>query len=165
MLYYGIDPGVTGGLALVHEDKRLLTVISMPIDRVGGKNLLNIHDVGSWIAKCGQIYQGDAAVGIEQQSARPVEGRGSIARHHRAWGLLEGYCRGLGFPVIELRPVDWQRALKMTPQKKTADRKQASRRRVQDLYPDQSDYFQRVKDDGRAEAVLIALAARLEHLK
>ena len=163
MLYFGIDPGLTGGLALIDDDKKLLNVISMPFGKVGSHNQMNIHDVGLWIAKCGQIYAGNALVGIEEQQARNVEGRGSIARHHRAWGLLEGYCHGLGFQVVTLRAVDWQRAMKMKPIKDSKDRKEASRRRVQDLYPDQSEHFTRVKDDGRAEAVLIALAARKEH--
>ena len=165
MLYYGVDPGVTGGLALINQGKELLAIVRMPVFRAGKYHQLNIHDVGSWIAETGQTHSGDAVVGIEQQHARGLEGRQSIANHHRAWGLLEGYFTGLGFPVIEMRPVDWQRAMKMTPQKITKDRKQASRRKVQGLYPDQSNLFKLVRDEGLAEAVLIALAARLEHLK
>jgi len=68
----------------------------------------------------------------------------------RGLGIVEGVALGAGIPVRWVSPAKWKRALGLS-----AD-KGASRRRAIELWPAQSAMFARVKDDGRAEAALIA---------
>jgi len=64
--------------------------------------------------------------------------------------IVEGVALGAGIPVRWVSASKWKRALGLS-----AD-KGASRRRATELWPAQSAMFARVKDDGRAEAALIA---------
>ena len=59
-------------------------------------------------------------------------------------------------PVTFVSPSAWKRAVDLTLASKDASRAEAIRR-----WPGNADIFARVKDDGRAEAALIATAGLL----
>lgn len=65
-------------------------------------------------------------------------------------GIAEGVVAGAGWPLTYVSPAKWKRDLRLS-----AD-KGASRRRAIELWPSWAELFARVKDDGRAEAALIA---------
>ena len=77
----------------------------------------------------------------------------------RSKGVIEGVCAAAGVPVAFITPSSWKRAIGIPPGKdgaKDAARSEAIRR-----WPGQAGLFARVKDDGRAEAALIAVAGLL----
>jgi crossover junction endodeoxyribonuclease RuvC len=69
----------------------------------------------------------------------------------QVYGQLLGILTALAIPYTVVPPVVWKRAL-MVPAGKSAARARASQ-----LLPAAAGYWARVKDDGRAEAALIAL--------
>ncbi len=80
------------------------------------------------------------------------------------WTFAEGYGVILGalgawdIPVHLVHASTWKKAAGLTKRKgeTTAQTKTRSRQRAIELWPSCSHLFARVKDDGRAEAALIA---------
>jgi crossover junction endodeoxyribonuclease RuvC len=71
----------------------------------------------------------------------------------RARGVIEGVLAACGLPCKFITPACWKRAVGLTLASKDAARSEAIRR-----WPGHAALFARVKDDGRAEAALIAIA-------
>jgi crossover junction endodeoxyribonuclease RuvC len=67
------------------------------------------------------------------------------------FGTIKGVCGGLRIPFSLVTPGKWKRDLGLK-----ADKDQARARAAQ-LWPGAAAHFARKKDDGRAEAALIAL--------
>jgi crossover junction endodeoxyribonuclease RuvC len=79
-----------------------------------------------------------------------------IRAHGQAAQFLRYHAGALCLPGTFLTPPTWKRCVGIPPGKdgaKDAARSEAIRR-----WPDQAALFARVKDDGRAEAALIAVA-------
>jgi crossover junction endodeoxyribonuclease RuvC len=66
--------------------------------------------------------------------------------------MLEGVLAGLNIATITIAPQVWRKVAKVR------GGKDASRMRACELFPRDAALFARVKDDGRAEAALIAWA-------
>ena len=93
---------------------------------------------------------------VEFVGARPGEGPTGAFSFGRSRGVIEGVCAAAGLPVAFLTPAHWKRLVGIAPGKegaKDAGRSEAIRR-----WPGHAATFARVKDDGRAEAALIAIA-------
>ena len=150
----GIDPGVVGALALVSRDGDLIDVADMPVlrDGSGGRATVNAPLLAELLARS----HGREVV-CEFVSARPKEGAVGAFSFGRCRGVIEGACAGLGLPIRFLTPPAWKRAIGIPAGRdgaKDAARSEAIRR-----WPAKAETFARVRDDGRAEAALIALAA------
>ena len=87
---------------------------------------------------------------LELVGARPNQGVSSMYQFGRTVGMLEGCLGALMVPTTRVAPQRWQ--------KFTATRggKGGARLRAAELFPAYATYFARVKDDGRADAALIA---------
>jgi hypothetical protein len=71
-------------------------------------------------------------------------------------GVIEGTCAALGLPIRFVTAPSWKRLIGIPPGKdgaKDRARSEAIRR-----WPDKAALFARVRDDGRADASLIAIA-------
>jgi crossover junction endodeoxyribonuclease RuvC len=68
----------------------------------------------------------------------------------RSAGIIEGVVAALEMPNTYVTPQTWTKAVGR------AAGKDASRMRAMELFPSQADLFKRAKDDGRADAALIA---------
>ncbi|CAJ0854154.1 hypothetical protein AMST5_00712 [freshwater sediment metagenome] len=149
----GIDIGAKGALALLSPGGELLDVADMPILRDGPAGRPNVNApllsaiVANW--GVGRVY-------VEYVGARPKEGPTGAFAFGRSKGVIEGVCAAHSLPVAFLTPPVWKRAVGIPPGKdgaKDAARSEAIRR-----WPHKAELFARVKDDGRAEACLIACA-------
>jgi len=150
----GIDPGVSGAIAVLDVAGDLLDVIDMPILRDGskGRATVNAPLLAAIIRETGA-----ATAFVEFVGSRPGEGAVGAFAFGRCKG---GTAAALGVPVTFLTPPVWKRVIGIPPGKdgaKDAARSEAIRR-----WPSQAARFARVKDDGRAEAALIALAGLLK---
>ena len=87
---------------------------------------------------------------LEKLHAGPVMGRVTIAKMFEVYGTLKGALQWRDIPFQEVRPSKWKPALNLSGDKN------ASREMAMQLWPDQAHLFKRVKDDGRAEAALLA---------
>lgn len=140
----GIDPGISGALAWLSDDGHLIFTMDMPTIEVRGKKKVSPQILTSELAGRRPLL----AV-IEEVSAMPGQGVTSMWNFGYSAGILAGVCAGLGIPTVLYRPAIWKRAAGVP-----AD-KGAARQMAQRLWPGARD-FDRVKDDGRAEAALLA---------
>jgi len=147
----GVDPGVSGAIAILEGD-RLIHVFDMPvIETLSGKKKKRRISPEILVAELRQYVDGVKTVYIEDVHAMPGQGVTSMFSFGEAAGLVRGVMAGLGLPVQMVSPTHWKRGLRL-PQGKDASRAMAAR-----LWPLEAAYFRRVRDDGRAEAALIAL--------
>ena len=150
MLIYGIDPGFTGAIALYWPDTGKLEVHDMPVMKnPKGKTIINPHGVLDILANEG----GKSLAVIEQVSAMPGQGVSSMFRFGEGYGHLQMACAASKLPLQYVTPASWKRHFGLTSSKGL------SRGLAMQRFPDQAQQFSRVKDDGRAEAALIALYA------
>jgi crossover junction endodeoxyribonuclease RuvC len=141
-IVFGVDPGKSGAIAAVNSDTgELLGAWDMPVVGSIISAALLSQAVTAW-------PEGTAV--IEDVHAMPKQGVSSSFSFGRSLGVAEGVLAGAGWSLRYVSPARWKRALGLT-----AD-KGASRRRAIELWPAKADLFKRVKDDGRAEAALIA---------
>lgn len=134
----GIDPGKKGALALLDTDTRAVTVHDMP-GTTG-----ELHDLIAGLPEIRLCV-------LEKLTAGPKMGGTSIAAMFEGYGVLKGALAWRSIPMRDVRPDKWKAAIGVT-----AD-KISSRQKAQQVFPDAAAQFARVKDDGRAEACLIAL--------
>lgn len=139
----GIDPGMTGAIALVDENASLIDVYDMPV--VGGQVSAHLlDDLEVW-----DRFDFGPVI-LEDVHAMPKQGVTSSFGFGRSKGVVEGVFAAYRRPINYVSPQRWKKALGLNGDKG------ASRRRAIELWPDKAAMFARVKDDGRAEAALIA---------
>lgn len=88
---------------------------------------------------------------IERVGARPTDGGTSALRFGQSAGKLQAIPRVLGIPASRVIPAVWKRAYGLLKQDKDAARQLALRR-----FPSAAPLLKRKKDDGRADALVIA---------
>lgn len=148
----GIDPGANGAVAILEAGTgKLVQVFDMPnveID-VGGRSKKRVAPY--LLSEELRLYDvvGTRAI-VENVSAMPGQGVSSMFAFGHAFGLALGVLAGRGIPAELVTPAKWKRDLKVNPGK------DGSRLMAMNLWPDQAMEFKRVKDDGRAEAALLA---------
>lgn len=148
MRILGIDPGAYGALALLLPTG--LTLWDMPtiVGRVGRRNRTHISE--SLLAGLVREAKPDVAW-IEDVHAMPRQGVTSSFNFGVAFGMPRGVCAALGVPVHLIAPTVWKRHFRI------GAGKHDSRLTACRLFPAAAAQFARVRDDGRAEAALLAL--------
>lgn len=149
MIIAGIDPGKTGALAITYPDGAV-QVWDVPRVKLKGKDVPAWHDwQGSWSAAFD--FAGVDLVVIEDVSARPGQGVTSMFTFGRSLGFAHALAVASGAAVQFVTPTVWKGKLGLLNSSKGASREKATA-----LYPRSAGLLGRVKDDGRAEAILIA---------
>jgi crossover junction endodeoxyribonuclease RuvC len=152
MKIVGVDPGKKGALALIDTSTGSVQIEDMPLVSYGKKELVS----GIGIAQIIENWMPDAGV-IERVSARPGQGSVSMfnfgASYWGAKSVIECFC-----PFVMLvTPQVWKKRLNLIGTDKEAARELAIR-----LHPQAAHMLKRKKDEGRAEALLIATYGTLE---
>lgn len=124
--FLGIDPGVSGGLALI-EDRELVMADKMPTSEV---------ELCKWMETVQICYKPQAV--IEVVHAMPRQGVKSMFTFGRAYGAvrLATLCKGI--PLDECRPREWQKALGISPKKPNETKTQWKKRlqaKAHQLFP------------------------------
>ena len=139
MTYHmGIDPGRKGAIAVLDIAGCEVVAHDMP------QTTAELHDL---IADLPTIK----LCVLEKLHPGPLMSRTAIARMFEDYGALKGALAWRDIPVKLVRPSIWKPAMGLTGDKS------ASRELAMQRFPAQSDLFKRAKDDGRAEAALLAL--------
>lgn len=146
MIYIGIDPGVGGAVAFLKG--AAASVYDTPVTSAGKREYL----VGGMRDLFAMVDADDACVVIEQVHAMPRNGSIGSFRLGHGLGLWEGILAALGIRYEFVTPQRWKRDLGIPA---GAD-KSASLAAAQRLFPDARAQLARKKDDGRAEALLLA---------
>lgn len=149
MLLVGIDPGFAGALAALDTQSGQLTVQDMPVTpNPKGKTELNLHILHMLLDP---VNRSDVGVIMEKVSAMPKQGVTSMFRFGESYGALQMAIVSHRLPYQLITPRTWKKHFNLSSVKGSS-RSLASQR-----FPNNAKEFSRVKDDGRAEAALIAL--------
>lgn len=146
----GCDPGLYGAIACWDDDLEVLVVRDAPIAhvQVGASRdravLLDAEYARLVEDLCPDRMVIEEVNGITKQSASASFNFGA------SFGLLRGFAAMAKIPVYFVPPIVWRTRLRVR------NGKDGSRLRAMQLYPAYSHLFKRVKDDGRAEAALLA---------
>lgn len=153
----GIDPGFTGALALYDVRNHIVDIEDMPTTGAqrGKKRTLDLPGLLRAIDRMATFA--DACV-VEQVATMPRQGIASAGRFMYVAGAIDGVLAGQGKPLVKWTPQVWKMRAGLPRSEDRAARKTASRERAAIIFPAQADAFARVKDDGRAEAALLAWA-------
>ena len=150
--YLGIDPGLDGALALYAPGA--LEVLPMPTHTITvnqkKKRALDLAALATWFDLNRNRVR--HAV-IENPSAMPGQGVTSSFNFGFNCGVMQSMVAASVIPYTLVRPAVWKREMGLT-----AD-KDATRRTASQLMPAFAHLWPRVKDDGIAEAALLALYA------
>lgn len=162
----GVDPGISGAIALydnreVFNGPRLHRVFDMPA-RDGGVDPYKLADL---IRLIQNIIEAETSGKLMIRAV--VEKVGSMPRQSGAFsfGLYTGIVHGVlatrGIPTHTITPSEWKpnMGLKRSMEESAIVYKNRSRMLATKLFPMLSEQFARTRDDGRAEALLLALYA------
>lgn len=157
-LTIGIDPGLSGAIGVL-ADGEPIEVHDMPT-RTFGK-FAEVDDVrlaaiirgvrgnhrGAWVSACIERVQAmpESLKGVRQ-------GGTSNFRFGESYGVARAVLGALSIPYERVAPVQWKPHFALSGSDKDASRQLALKR-----FPSMADRLARKKDDGRAEALLIAL--------
>lgn len=142
----GIDPGFTGALAC-YNNGGIISIIDMPLLMHGGKSALDSKTIYSWL-----LPLKPQLVVIERVHSMPGQGISSTFRFGEGFGILQGIVATLpNCRVLMPPPAVWKVIMGVTANKDT------SLERVRREFPLDGRYFSRKKDNGRAEALLLAM--------
>jgi hypothetical protein len=150
--FAGIDPGVTGALALVDAEGRFQAVHDMPttLATTGRRQI----DPGALAALLRE--HGPAFCLVERVGPRPREGAVGAFSFGLTFGAILGVLATLGLPHDLVQPVAWKRRAGIPPKSPKGVSIAVAKR----LLPDAGPHLTLVKHDGRAEALLLALQSR-----
>lgn len=149
MIAAGVDCGLGGAIALYDSESRILTALAdMPTltARTGNRRDVDVHALATFFR---DNYVDHAFVEIAQ--ARPKQSAHSTGIFFMSYGVVLGVLAARQIPYTLVAAATWKRALGGIPAEKDAARARASQ-----LMPMSADNWKRKKDDGRAEAALIA---------
>ena len=148
----GIDPGKHGAIAWATGTGRL-EVHDMP-DATGAA-------LGALLADL--ILENRPMVAyVERVGSMPGQGHMNVWTFAEGYGVILGVLGALQVPVVHVTPGVWKKAAGLIKRKgeTSAQAKTRSRQLAIETWPRCSHLFARAKDDGRAEAALIARYGR-----
>jgi crossover junction endodeoxyribonuclease RuvC len=154
-LVVGIDPGLSGAIAFFDPTSGELEVVDMPVlaSGTGGKKVVNEDGLaGIFDKKSPHIRH----VFLEQVGAMPGQGVTSMFSFGTTYGVIRGVLASHFLRRTMVTPQKWKKALGVPAAKDGA------RARASQLLPTHGSLWSRVKDDGRAEASLIAYYGSLQ---
>lgn len=126
MIYIGIDPGASGGIAVVN-DSTVIQAVAMPATEA---------DIWKFLTGNGQpAPPGVYRAVIEHVWSTP--GQGGAFKFGKSVGTLLGLLTAAGIPFDQILPRIWQKALGVAYPKGATDtvKKNMTKRRAQQLFP------------------------------
>ena len=151
MRIIGIDPGLSGGIAIL-EDNKVKDMFDMPVMADGKKNKRQLNS-----ALLAQIVKDnikdieDTVIIVEQVNAMPGQGVTSMFNFGQSFGAIKGICAAIGLPIFFVRPAKWKKYFELINSSKDA-----SRTKVIEMYPSIADKLSKKKDVNKSDAILIA---------
>ena len=151
MKVIGIDPGLSGAIAVL-EDKKVLGIFDMPVMAEGKKNKRQLNSAQLVNVIKSNINQDEEiSVVVEQVNAMPGQGVTSMFNFGQTFGASKGVCAALKLPIYFVRPSKWKKHFELINSSKDS-----SRTKVIEMYPTLSDQLAKKKDVNKSDAILIA---------
>lgn len=155
----GVDPGLSGALAVL-ADGDPADIVDMPTRTVGEWREIDAISLTALLRGYRGRYVGaDFSACLEKVGARPGDGGTSLFRFGEGAGAIRGVLESLGIRYSRAIPAVWKRRFGLLGTEKDAARELAIRR-----FPSVAHLLQRKKDQGRADALLLALFHEHAHL-
>jgi crossover junction endodeoxyribonuclease RuvC len=148
-MFIGIDPGLTGALAVIAADGSLVAIHDMPVlTLTTSRGHKHEYDMPGLVGLLTPYAGMQAHVLLEESQAMPGQGLTSTFTTGLGFGVWLGLLAALQVPYTRIRPAIWKRTLGLT-----ADKEQC-RLRAQQLFPGAD--LRLKKHHGRAEALLLS---------
>lgn len=156
----GIDPGLNGALAIIDTQEKTLKVTRTPTfdvemkgkkTKAGKPKTRAEFDIPAMVALIGVLPEEVLGVAIEEVTARTGQGVTSMFRFGYGLGVWHGIIVTKGLTPTKYRPQTWKAHYDLI-----GDEKSGSITKATELFPSCIPYWKLKKDDGLAEATLIA---------
>lgn len=151
----GIDPGISGAVALLLPDGSV-RFWSTPSIKTGGKRDYDGMHMQEVLLEAISYVEEPMGLHlhtyIERAQAMPKQGVTSTFNYGKGFGLWLGLLIGLGIPHTLVSPRRWKTAMMADMPKD----KGASLLRAKQLFPQCASQLTLVKDHDKAEALLLA---------
>ena len=164
MIVIGIDPGLTGAVAVMDHNgvRAVFDLPTMPVPGAGPKalvkNKIDGYKLCQLLLKHCPASEGKPRVFLEKVSTmgganNAVQTQGSLMR---SLGAIETVVECLNFPMEQVAPQSWKKQFGIGSDKAKA--LETARK----LHPEAAADLKRVRDHNRAEAILLAHFGRTE---
>ena len=151
MRIIGIDPGLSGGIAIL-DDNKVIELFDMPVMPDGKKNKRQLNSaLLAKMIKDNIKNLEDTVMVVEQVNAMPVQGVTSMFNFGQTFGAIKGICAALGLPIFFVRPAKWKKHFELINSSKDSSRTKAI-----EMYPSISEQLSKKKDVNKSDAILIA---------
>ena len=151
MKIIGIDPGLSGAIAVL-ENTKVLNIFDMPVMSEGKKNKRQLNSallvslIRENISKSEEV-----AIVVERVNAMPGQGVTSMFNFGQTFGAIKGICAALELPIFFIRPAKWKKHFELINSSKDSSRTKAI-----EMYPKLSNQLAKKKDVNKSDAILIA---------
>ena len=151
MKIIGIDPGLSGAIAIL-ENNKVLNIFEIPVMSEGKKNKRQLNSaqlvklLKDIISKNEEV-----SVVVEQVNAMPGQGVTSMFNFGQTFGAIKGISAALKLPIFFVRPSKWKKHFELINSSKDSSRTKAI-----EMYPSLSDDLAKKKDVNKSDAILIA---------
>ena len=151
MKIIGIDPGLSGAIAIL-ENNKVLNLFDIPVMSEGKKNKRQLNSALLVNLIKENIDQSEEiAVVVEQVNAMPGQGVTSMFNFGQTFGAIKGICAALKLPIFFVRPSKWKKHFELINSSKDSSRTKAI-----EMYPELSNQLSKKKDVNKSDAILIA---------
>ena len=144
----GIDPGISGAMALLDDNLCWLQISSMPTMTMGKRQVVNAAELAKQIKSWDNVFP-KLTVYLERVSAMPGQGVSGMFNFGVSYGIIQGIVGALQIPLVLVSPTIWKKRAGLIGKPKDAARALAKQ-----LYPNAPLGLK--KDIGKADALLIA---------
>ena len=150
MKIIGIDPGLSGAIAVL-ENNKVLNIFDMPVMSEGKKNKrqLNSAQLVSLLRDNLEPNK-ETVVVVEQVNAMPGQGVTSMFNFGQTFGAIKGVCAAMELPIFFVRPAKWKKHFELINASKDSSRTKAI-----EMYPTLSNQLAKKKDVNKSDAILI----------
>ena len=151
MRIIGIDPGLSGGIAIL-DNSKVMDLFDMPVMPDGKKNKRQLNS--ALLVKLIKDHiknLEDTVMVVEQVNAMPGQGVTSMFNFGQTFGAIKGICAALGLPIFFVRPAKWKKHFELINSSKDSSRTKAI-----EMYPSISEQLSKKKDVNKSDAILIA---------
>lgn len=152
----GFDPGFSGALAVYEPAATKLIAVHdiplLPADPLFGGKHRNYIDAKRLAAFVNQYALATRLAVVERVSAMPEQGVTSMFRFGEGYGIIQGILAAYQLKTLMPPPAVWKAWHSLSSDK------ELSLKRAREFWPTEAQqYFSRKKDNGRAEAALLAV--------
>ena len=125
MKIIGIDPGLSGAIAIL-ENNKVLSIFDIPVMSEGKKNKRQLNSAQLVkLIKDNISNNEEVSVVVEQVNAMPGQGVTSMFNFGQSFGILKGVCSAIQLSMYFVRPAKWKKYFGLINSEKDASRTKA----------------------------------------